>query len=171
MQDEIWNLAKYINVNTYVCSLTVLNLGTSYSYRETNIHPSRRLKARALTLSVEIDDDRAMAGATNGNGGGGRGEQTSSRKRLIPSTQPRRFQWRGSALPRTRKQLIPNTQLLCWYDSSPIPDRDGLNSSPTHGRRGYPVGFGAVASSHGRCASTSPSSPPFGHQSNWDPAW
>jgi len=48
---------------------------------------------------------------------------------------------------------------------------DGLDSSPIHGRRGYPVGFGAVAYSHGRCASTSPSSPPFGHQSNWDPAW
>ncbi|CAD6268474.1 unnamed protein product [Miscanthus lutarioriparius] len=45
---------------------------------------------------------------------------------------------------------------------------DGLDSSPIHGRRGYLVGFGAVASSHGRCASTGPSSP-FGHQSNWDP--
>jgi hypothetical protein len=69
----------------------------------------------------EQDEDSA----TSGDGsGGGSCEQTSSRKRLSPSTQSSRFQQRlGSALLRPRKQLVPNTQSLAWYDSSSIPGR------------------------------------------------
>ena len=49
---------------------------------------------------------------------------------------------------------------------------DGFDSSPLHVKRGYPVGVGAVGSSHGRYGgSIGPRSPPFGLQSSWDPAW
>ena len=71
----------------------------------------------------------------------------------------------------------------CGSSSSPAPNpsagsihpqsiADDFDSSPIHGRRGFPVGFAAVGSSLDRCGgSIGPSSPPFGHQSSWDPAW
>ena len=47
---------------------------------------------------------------------------------------------------------------------------DGFDSSPLHVKRGYPVGVGAVGSSHGRYGgSIGPRSPPFRLQSSWDP--
>jgi hypothetical protein len=59
--------------------------------------------------------EQGEGSATNGGGGG---EQTSSRKRFDPSTQSRRLQQRhGNTLRRPRKQFVPNTQPLCWYDS------------------------------------------------------